>query len=256
MSHSNIYDNLRKGIVGEELVSRALTELHVFHCHNAFGSIQEYSRTMNYGPDIWDDEDFIQIEVKYWPNSWLDEVVYDEKIRPRFNNSAKVKICVVIGETRIPKEAYSWASDDDIRLVHIKDETSLLDVKTELNYILTVSGYWNRSITLLPLTNMILYPLPCTTIPILANIFEHKQPKNPLLGDNGVGKPPPNPIVNTQSTPFPEPIPVEPSVLEDDNDDNPVLLTRAAVTETPMNMIGMVTCSYTNHVPECSRYPV
>jgi len=139
----NPNSNYEKGLWGEQIISEILTLLRIPHKHNELTSVDEYYRTSNHpGPDIFDG-DFFQIEVKYYPNSWLCEEDYDDKVKSRFNPSTRLKICIVI-EGSIPKNVISKFKEDNIVLIHILDKSLIPTLKTLLTYYFTVYGYWNR----------------------------------------------------------------------------------------------------------------
>jgi hypothetical protein len=147
----NPQTNKEKGLWGEQIVSELLISLHIPHKHHDFTSIEKYYSTSTHGSDIWDCG-FFQIEVKYYPNSWLNEDTYSNKVKPRFDPSAKLKICVVI-EGYISKDVVSLFEKDNIILIWIWDKSLIPKLKSLLNYYFIVNGYWNRGIIYRPCSN-------------------------------------------------------------------------------------------------------
>jgi hypothetical protein len=185
----NPQTNPEKGMWGEQKGSEHLTSLKIHHNHHDFSNVEAYSSSSNHGPDLWDG-DFFQIEVKYYPNSWLSENNYYEKVKSRFDPSIRLKICIVI-EGYIPKNVLSLFKKDNIILIWITEKSLIPKLKALLNYYFTVYGYWNRFIVFRPCSEVypvyvdldIVYLLASSFVPFSSQIEGDPPPEIDLLGD-------------------------------------------------------------------------
>lgn len=116
----NIQHNLEIGIEGEQMTSEALDGLEISHIHNDFSSLEAYSKTMGKGVDIKSDGWKFWMEVKNFPNSWLNSLDdYQRLIKPRFKDTPIefIKFTVVIGG-RVKRSWLVIPNRDGIIVIH------------------------------------------------------------------------------------------------------------------------------------------
>ena len=120
------YDNIRKGMDGERLVSRVLEALRIPHSHNPFD--RTYGTFMGHGSDVEGSGPLkgqVQIEVKNLNGRWrITKAWIMREVINRFTPGCKNKILVLFGGNFISQPLRDLIKSCGIRLVELDQQVT------------------------------------------------------------------------------------------------------------------------------------